>query len=292
MHWRIRRISGALRDLVNTRLARQPLPISYPGGLVSFTFDDGLQSAITAGRQILEKHKFRGTFYISGAFSGRGRPGARCFTDFDILDLIKYNHEIGCHTFQHRPVSQLSNSELRRQLDLNQAYVESLAPGYSLVSFAYPRGSVRVGAKRVLKHYFSSSRGSAEGLNIGNIDRSLLRANRIYTRLRNIDALTRLVELNHHLGGWLIFCTHDVTASPSSYGCCPEDLERLVHSAAGSGSKVVPIRDAIHELVGTNDFAGADLREPLHVVRAGSARRARPHQDGYAPASPVTRVQS
>ena len=275
MHWRLQKMSGTLRDLANTRLARHALPIRDPGGLISFTFDDGLQSAITAGRQILEKYKFRGTFYISGAFRGRGRGGTLCFVDSDIRDLIKHNHEIGCHTFQHRPVSLLSNSELRSQLDLNQAYVESLVPGYSLASFAYPRGSVRLGAKRILKHYFSSSRGLAEGLNIGNVDRSLLRANRIYTRLGNIDALTRLVELNHHLGGWLIFCTHDVSASPSPYGCCPEDLERLVLSAAGSGSRVLPIRDAVEELVAANNSAGAPiLREPLRVARTGLAGRA------------------
>jgi len=133
------------------------------------------------------------------------------------------------------------------------------------MSFAYPRGSVSVGAKRVLKQYFSSSRGLAEGLNIGRIDRSLLRANRIYSRLGNIDALTRLIELNHDVGGWLVFCTHDVADSPSAYGCRPDELERLVHSAARCGSKVLPIRDAIEELMKANDFAGG-AREPLHVA--------------------------
>ncbi len=43
--------------------------------------------------------------------------------------------------------------------------------------------------------------------------------------------------------GWLVFATHDVSESPTRFGCTPALFERIVDYAEKSGAHVLPVRD-------------------------------------------------
>ena len=103
-------------------------------------------------------------------------------------------------------------------------------------------------SKKIVGDYFSSCRGVENGINSGSVDFSLLRANKIYSWLDNIDALEDLIDENKSQGGWLIFYTHDITETPSRFGCQPAELDRLVSYAEDSGSRILSIRNALGAL--------------------------------------------
>jgi len=44
--------------------------------------------------------------------------------------------------------------------------------------------------------------------------------------------------------GWLIFSTHDVSDSPTPYGCTPEMFTRVLDWSLASGAIVLPVAEA------------------------------------------------
>ena len=246
MHWRLQTLFDRSRATLHRSFARTVLPIRREKGVVSFTFDDFPCSAGTSGREILERHEVCGTFYVSAGLAGQEGYGGTFFSTPDIKLLHARGHEIGCHTYGHRLVATLSPAGLDDQLRRNLIAVAEQIPDYRLRSFSYPDGSVSLAAKRRLMRHFACCRGVQEGLNVGNTDLGLLRANKIYGRQNNTDSLLELVRESSCVGGWLIFYTHDVRDRPSPFGCTPDELDAIVGAAVSSGANVLPICKA-HE---------------------------------------------
>nr|WP_261405653.1 polysaccharide deacetylase family protein [Chenggangzhangella methanolivorans] len=103
--------------------AYRPAIVATATPIVSFTFDDVPDTALTAGARILEAHGVRGSFYIAGGLAGRVEPG-RTLIDLDgCRELAARGHEIGCHTYAHDAVRRLGPSALAADLDRNAAYL-------------------------------------------------------------------------------------------------------------------------------------------------------------------------
>ena len=245
MHWRIERAISNSRRALHHTLRRKSARIRREKGMISFTFDDFPRSAYTRGGEILETHGVCGTYYASLGLSERQGPEEPYFRRSDLGVLVQRAHEVGCHTHSHSLMGRLAVQDIRREIENNAKAVAELIPDYALSSFAYPGGGVTLRAKRTLGANFASCRSTEDGINAGKTDLNLLRANKIYTRLDNIDELLRLIDENQRHGGWLIFYTHDVRDEPSPYGCTPKDLETIVRAATASGSDVLTVRNAI-----------------------------------------------
>lgn len=56
--------------------------------IVSFTFDDFPKSAAQAGKDILERHGWRGSYYASGALMGACTLHGAMFDSGDLVRLI------------------------------------------------------------------------------------------------------------------------------------------------------------------------------------------------------------
>jgi peptidoglycan/xylan/chitin deacetylase (PgdA/CDA1 family) len=227
------------------------IPVRCAGGIVSFTFDDFPQSAANIGSKILEAHGVSGTYYLSGGLADCDGETEPFFSTSSVMDLTNRGHEIGCHTFAHSLVSELDVSSLHKDSDRNQDWVTKVVPDYTLTSFAYPGGAVSLRSKYVLGDRFRSCRWNEAGININSVDVSLLRANKVYSHLENMSELETLIDKNRELGGWLIFYTHDVSNTPSRYGCTPAELNHLVAYAVSSGSKMLSVRNALGALAFT-----------------------------------------
>jgi len=65
-----------------------------------------------------------------------------------------------------------------------------------------------------------------------------------------IRPVKELIDQNRQAGGWLIFATHDVSDSPTPYGCTPTFFEEVVRYAVESGACVLPIVAAVEILMG------------------------------------------
>ncbi len=264
-----------MRGSLSTRLTRtvgrfvrsQPARIDWPGGVVSFSFDDFPRSALTEGGAILEKYRLRGTYYAALSLAGQDSDMGPMFDIEDIRAAHDRGHELGCHTYSHLDCSRTRSAAVLADISDNTAAFSALLDGFVPVSFAFPFGAVSLGARRALAGRFASCRGIAAGINSGTADLAHLFSKQVYDRSFDEAELCRLVDRNYRIGGWLIFFTHDVAAVPSRYGCTPDQLERMV-AYAGERCDVLPVS----EVVGRLRRAQAGLRRqrsPLSPMPLG-----------------------
>jgi peptidoglycan/xylan/chitin deacetylase (PgdA/CDA1 family) len=242
-------------ESLSTRLARKlgrllptrPQPVNWPGGVVSFTFDDFPKSALSLGGAILEGHRIRGTYYTAAGVAGGDGELGPIFDADDAEAAHRRGHEIACHTFRHLDCGDSDTATLLADIDENATALSDLTGGYRPANFAFPFGSVSFSAKRVLSHRFQSCRGTDRGINAGTADFANLRANPVGT-CGDEAAVSHLIDEARACGGWLIFYTHDVAETPSPFGCTPERFETIVALAAARCA-VLPVRDVVMGLV-------------------------------------------
>jgi len=241
-----------VRASFSTRLARKlgpflparPQAVRWPGGIVSFTFDDFPKTAFTVGGAILEAQGARGTYYTALGLAETDGALGRMFDRGDVWAARERGHEIGCHTFHHLDCSRIATRKILAEIAENAAAAQGIVPDYALTNFAFPYGGISLSSKRALAHRFSSCRGIGRGVNAGMADFADLRANPVQDLPGESDSFRRLIDEARATDGWLIFYTHDVSLSPSPFGCTPKQLEAVVAHAVTSAA-VLTVRDAI-----------------------------------------------
>jgi peptidoglycan/xylan/chitin deacetylase (PgdA/CDA1 family) len=220
--------------------------------MVSFTFDDVPDSAVTVGANMLEDHGGRGTFYVSGSLvAERTEYWTGASTD-DIIRLHQDGHEIGCHTFSHRRAVELDAGAMDAEIEANRRFFHALDPSIRLANFAYPYGFACVAHKPRLKLAFSSARGILPGINSDIVDLQFLRAVPLIDCGITRDEVECAFDQAEATGGWLIFYSHDVARSPSPYGCSPSLLHESLKTAVRRRIPIVSVGEALQR-VGRNN---------------------------------------
>lgn len=241
-------ISGKLTRFLARNVRTKKLVMRNTRPLVSFTFDDVAASACTAGAMLLEQHEARGTFYVSGGNCGRASPTGPLATADLIRALHAKGHEIGCHTYSHTRVVELSRDALVSDLDRNHRFLQGILSDIALRNFAYPYGDIAFGAKRYLGARFDSCRSHTPGVNAGIADLSVLKSYALerasIDRQRILDVIGETVRRN----GWLVFAGHDIADAPSQYGIQPELLAFALRSALAAGCQLVTVSQALRLL--------------------------------------------
>lgn len=204
--------------------------------IVSFTFDDFPKSALN-GADIIEKHGGRAGFYACTTFLGQRSPVmGEMFDGATLNELSVRGHEIGAHTHSHIDCARARLDKVER--DIGENLVALAEAGYSenISAFAYPFGETTYSAKRWVGEVFATGRGILPGVNIGDTDRSQLRAIELGAtemhRKRALAALKTCIEAK----GWLFFFTHDVSKSPSKQGAPSELIAELAQRAVEGGA--------------------------------------------------------
>ena len=229
-------------------LLQRPLPIDPPRGMVSFTFDDFPASAYRTGGAILRRHGVRGTYYAAFGLLGGESEGLAMMTAEDIAALLAEGHELGCHTLSHVSCRGLGRQQLARELDDNLAAFTELTGRTSWTSFSYPFGDITLTAKKLAGARFRTCRGRVGGLNHGTVDLAALRSDSLYARLDPPQRTHSQIAEAAARCGWLIFCTHDVSPTPSPYGSTPEQLEDAVAAAMAAGCEILTVAEAYRRL--------------------------------------------
>jgi peptidoglycan/xylan/chitin deacetylase (PgdA/CDA1 family) len=224
-------------------LSTRPAKVKWPGGVVSFTFDDFPRSAWVSGGAILEKFDKRGTYYAAMGLAATENQLGPMFDADDLRTAHARGHEIACHTYSHRDCCRAAPDEIAAEIERNAAALAEFidAPPINL---AYPFGGVSLTAKTALAGRFASCRGTGRGLNQGAVDLADLRATSIYGRDFDRDTLCQLIDDAQAAGGWVIFYTHDVADEPSPFGCTPAQFQSIVAYAA-ENVPVLPVRDVL-----------------------------------------------
>ena len=228
---------------------RRTMSLALARGIISFSFDDFPASAWRRGGAVLDAHGVHATYYVSMGLEGRPWHVGEGFSRDDLAALVASGHELGCHTFSHQPCWRLSEAQLIGDLDRNARLCRLVLGERPLATFAYPFGLASASAKRIVAARFAAVRHIRKGMNVGTIDLAELRANEI-TAATPLTALTRLIERCRDRKGWLLFFTHDISETPSPWGCMPGVFAKLVEQAVASGCAVLPVGAAAAAMTG------------------------------------------
>lgn len=232
---------------------KRTVALSLSRPLISFTFDDYPQSAIRIAGTILKDQGARGTYYVSLGLLDTDAPAGRLCTAEDVVRTAEEGHEVGCHTYQHCHSWDTDAKMYERSIEQNKEAIGKMIPGSTFRSFSYPIALPRPSVKRVCGKHFASSRGGGQAFNSGRTDLNQLSAFFLEKVNGDRSPVTDIIERNKRANGWLIFATHDVCPQPSPYGCTPEFFSDVVKYAAQSGSRILPVGEAVGLIQGRTE---------------------------------------
>jgi len=227
---------------------RRPITIDNPSPVISFTFDDFPRSAILTGGGILRRFGLRGTYYASLGLMGKQGSTGAFFLPEDLKLAFEQEHELGCHTFEHCDAWVTKTHAFEDSVIENRRALKELVPEASFRTLSYPINLPRLRTKQKVAKYFTCCRGGGQTLNAGQADLNCLSAYFLEKSKGDINDPKRLIDENAKARGWLIFATHDVSASPSAFGCTPDFFEEVVRYAVNSGARVLPVCKACEVL--------------------------------------------
>ncbi len=241
---RANRLVDRLGNRLIWSLASRSRTIETDVPLVTFTFDDVPDTALTRGAAILESHGVHGTFYIAGGLSGRVEADRTLISSSGCRELEERGHEIGCHTFAHRSVRSYG-SALSQDLDRNGQFLKEAQVRRAPTNFAFPYNAAWPIARKTLKARYATCRGAGEAINRHRVDPWMLKSVEIRQPEEHARGLTRWVDDVVARPGWLIFFTHDIADRPTPHGCRPDTFDRLVEYTIRAGCRVITVADAV-----------------------------------------------
>jgi peptidoglycan/xylan/chitin deacetylase (PgdA/CDA1 family) len=242
----IRRLTGLVARHVPVKSAR--LHARRP--IASITFDDFPKSAWITGGAMLAGYGVRGTYYAAGSLAGQVHDGIAHYDADDLRAVIAAGHEIGCHGFAHERSINMPNAVLADDTRRNREFLRPFLGGTPPESYAFPYGAVSLRTKRLQAPHFSNLRGVHPGVNLDPLDLAQLKTTGVETSTWNEGAIAHAIAQARSAKGWIVFHTHDVSDSPSPYGCTPAMLERVLKGLKDGGIEVLPMREALRVATG------------------------------------------
>jgi len=235
------RVKQRIRREASLRFGKRPVSLAISRPIVSFTFDDFPLSALQVGGAILEDHGFAGTFYTSLGLAGMQGPVGRYFSEADLSGLLERGHELGCHTYDHCDAWLTPARDYEASILRNRQELQRVLPGAAFASHSYPISYPRPSAKAVVGHHFCCARGGEPGANGRKSDANSLHAIFIEKAGGDLAVTKRYIDHAVAAGSWLILATHDVSETPSPFGCGPQVFSELVRFIAAAGITVMPV---------------------------------------------------
>jgi peptidoglycan/xylan/chitin deacetylase (PgdA/CDA1 family) len=138
----VERFAGHLDAIESCGVRPTLLGEGATGVSVLLTFDDGGSSALTHTAPQLERHGWRGHFFVT-----TDRIGTAGFLDRDGLRALDdAGHVVGSHACSHRALTRLSDDEVRREWSESKNVLEEIL-GKPVTTASVPTGrySARVG---------------------------------------------------------------------------------------------------------------------------------------------------
>jgi peptidoglycan/xylan/chitin deacetylase (PgdA/CDA1 family) len=117
--------------------------VAMPSRSIVITFDDGYTDGYQDAAPIIERHGFRGTFFIVGS---RVDASPWYLNSEQLADLATRGHEIANHTWSHVDLTTLSLADATAQIVRTEDLVATVT-GLSPVSLAYPYGPANATAE-------------------------------------------------------------------------------------------------------------------------------------------------
>jgi len=243
-----RSLRGKLRRRLVRLVERRPAKRKPGRPTVSFSFDDAPATAAVEGRAALEAHGLRGTYFVSVGLAGRTGPMGLNAEREALMEAAAAGHELACHTFSHLDCGQADRQTIAADVARNAAALSDWGAAPA-TTFAYPYGDVSLAAKQALGGRYDLLRGLHHGLIEAGTD--LNQAPAVGIEGPDGEAIAMSwIDLAVERGAWLILYTHDVTETPSPFGCTPATLNGLIDHALARNAEIVTVAEGARRLVG------------------------------------------
>jgi hypothetical protein len=233
---------------MSSRFQRRDAEVISSKPIISFTFDDFPCSALEIGGKQLEERGWFGTYYASIGLADSEAPTGRIFGIDMLKEVIQRGHELGCHTFAHCNGWDTPAGAFEESVKENARALAEIVPGAGFSSLAYPIAGPSPAIKRSVSKYFKCCRGGGQKINGPRLDLNNLAAFFLEKcRDSEVEAQS-IIEQNSTRNGWLIFATHDISDSPTRYGCTPGFFSKILRLVERSGATVLPVSRALEIL--------------------------------------------
>jgi peptidoglycan/xylan/chitin deacetylase (PgdA/CDA1 family) len=239
-------LRGKLRRRYVRLLERKPAHFQLDRPLLSISFDDAPATAAHEGARRVEAAGVLATYFISAGLCGETGPMGLNATADEVKAVAASGHEIACHTFSHLDCGQAGAPQIAEDVGRNSDRLAALGLGRP-TTFAYPYGDVSIDAKRVLGPRYRALRGLHEGVVEDGSDLNQMPAVGIEGPDGEARASRWLTEAARRRG-WLLLYTHDVSDSPSAWGCTPEALDRLLAQAKALDFEIRTVDGALNRI--------------------------------------------
>ncbi|MDN3677800.1 polysaccharide deacetylase family protein [Flavobacterium paronense] len=115
---------------------------------ILITFDDGRKEQYSIGARILERHHFKGVFFIMTVTLDK----KHYMNQSEIKALSDRGHIIGCHTWDHNKVTEYDKKDWQIQLAKPKTLLENITHR-PVTCFAYPYGVWNFATADSVKNY-------------------------------------------------------------------------------------------------------------------------------------------
>ncbi|HEX7483644.1 MAG TPA: polysaccharide deacetylase family protein [Candidatus Saccharimonadales bacterium] len=218
--------------------ARAAVQNPVPSAKISFTFDDGLTSALTRAQPTLAKYGLTGTDYVITRCVGMSAIPNTCHANTDasymtwtqIKQLKAAGWEIGSHTATHPYLASSDASDGQPNVltpaqvsqELSQSKADFTAQGIDVKAFSTPYGDYTAATLAQIAKVYTSHRGFADqGNNIWPYNDYLLNNMQVQSgvTVAQVKAKIDAAITNKY---WLVLTMHDIKPTPSND---PDDYE-------------------------------------------------------------------
>jgi peptidoglycan/xylan/chitin deacetylase (PgdA/CDA1 family) len=210
-----------------------------PKAQISFTFDDGMQSAYTQAAPALKKYGMTGVSYVTTNCIGMTTVPNTCKaedrTPYMTWAQVKalqttYGWEIGSHTVSH-PLLASADPEMGQPAKLTPAQMDAelknskaalSAQGINATAFASPYGDYDAATLAVIAKYYTSHRGFADNANNTWPHSDYLLYNMPVQTGVTVAAVKSRIDQAIAKNQWLVLTMHDIKVTPSTN---PDDYQ-------------------------------------------------------------------
>jgi peptidoglycan/xylan/chitin deacetylase (PgdA/CDA1 family) len=245
-----------------------------PAARVSFTFDDGLASAMSQAAPTLAKYGFTGTDYVITNCVGMATAPNTChantdatYMTWDQITQLKntYGWEIGSHTASHPYLAssdasdgqpnKLTNSQVVQEL--TQSKSDLAAHGINATDFASPYGDYNQAVLSEVSKLYASHRGFADtGYNAFPNNDYIIRDQQVQAGV-TVAKVKSYVDQAIAKKQWLVLTFHDIktkaSTNPDDYEYKTSDLDLIAQYVKSKNVSVINVSDGV--VGGTNLLA-------------------------------------
>lgn len=231
-----------------------------PAAKVSFTFDDGLASALTKAQPTLAQYGYTGTDYVITSCVGtknkcEADEAAKYMTWAQITQLQGTGWEIGSHSVTHPLLTEVGANRLTNELvNSKQALADH---GINATDFAAPYGDYNPKVLAAAAKYYASFRAFADQqqYNIWPYNDNLLYVKQVQAGVTVSQVKTYIDEAKQQ-NAWLVLVFHDIqdipSTDPDDYQYGTNDLKQIAAYVQSQNLPVVNVNQALAGTGGTN----------------------------------------